>query len=52
MVLNLERASYTKLWDRDTWDSMLTITGSEQEAQAMPCLQYIIQTWPTNGMLI
>lgn len=38
--------------DGRVMDSILTVTGSEQEAQAMTCAQYIQQTWPTNGMFL
>jgi hypothetical protein len=27
----------------------LTITGSNTDAQALPCAQYILQTWPVTG---
>lgn len=38
--------------DGESMDSILTVTGSEQDAQAMTCAEYIQQTWPTNGMYV
>lgn len=30
----------------------ITLTGALTNAQALPCIQYLRQTWPTNGELI
>lgn len=54
---------YVLLWDPTTFISeqeyseertmamerAITLTGTLRSAQALPCLQYMRQTWPTNG---
>ncbi|KAH7243150.1 hypothetical protein B0J15DRAFT_94008 [Fusarium solani] len=31
---------------------VLTLTGSATDAQALPCAEYLLQTWPTTGLSI
>lgn len=30
-------------------ETVITLTGTPKHAQALPCLQYLDQTWPSSG---